>query len=78
MPSDIKENQLCNLNTEKLRDCINLTLEALEKVLHFIADNDLKQPDRVDYINYLIGYLYELFINMYLQEVRQLVKRGIK
>lgn len=78
MPSDIKENQLCNLNTEKLRDCINLTLETLEKVLHFIADNDLKQPDRVDYINYLIGYLYELFINMYLQEVRQLVKRGIK
>ena len=56
MPSDTKENQLCNLDTEKLRDCINLTLETLEKVLHFIADNDLKQPDRVDYINYLIGY----------------------
>lgn len=55
MPSDTKENQLCNLDTEKLRDCINLTLETLEKVLHFIADNDLKQPDRVDYINYLIG-----------------------
>ena len=47
---------MCNLDTEKLRDCINLTLETLEKVLHFITDNDLKQPDRVDYINYLIGY----------------------
>lgn len=56
MPSDTKENQLCNLETEKLRDCINLTLETLEKVLRFISDNDLKQPDRVDYINYLIGY----------------------
>lgn len=56
MPSDTKENQLCNLDAEKLRDCINLTLETLEKVLCFISDNDLKQPDRVDYINYLIGY----------------------
>ncbi len=56
MPSDTKENQLCNLEAEKLRDCINLTLETLEKVLRFISDNDLKQPDRVDYINYLIGY----------------------
>lgn len=56
MPSDTKENQLCNLEIEKLRDCINLTLEALERVLYFIVENDLKQPDRVDYINYLIGY----------------------
>lgn len=56
MPSDTKENQLCNLDIKNLRDCINLTLDTLEKVLHFITDNDLKQPDRVDYINYLIGY----------------------
>lgn len=56
MPSDTKESQLCNLRIEKLRDCINLTLKTLEKVLYFIADNNLKQPDRVDYINYLIGY----------------------
>ena len=56
MPSDTKENQLCNLETEKLRDCIKLTLETLDKVLYFITDNDLKKPDRVDYINYLIGY----------------------
>lgn len=56
MPSDTKENQLCNLEVNKLRDCINLTLEVLEKVLRFIEDNDLRQPKRVDYINYLIGY----------------------
>lgn len=56
MPSDTKENQLCNLHIEKLQECINLTLKTLEKVLDFIQDNDLKKPDRIDYINYLIGY----------------------
>ncbi len=33
-----------------------MTLEALDKVLDFIEDNNLKKPTRIDYINYLIGY----------------------
>lgn len=54
--SDTKENQLCNLDVEVLKVCIRQTLQSLDIVLHFIEDNDLKKPDRVDYVNYLIGY----------------------
>ena len=56
IPSDTKENQLCNISTEELRKCIDITLEAEEKVIDFIENNCLKQPDRIDYINYLIGF----------------------
>lgn len=56
MPSDTKENQLCNLEVSVLKSCITVTLDALDKVLEFIEANDLKKPDRIDYINYLVGY----------------------
>ncbi|WP_304067708.1 GmrSD restriction endonuclease domain-containing protein [Megamonas hypermegale] len=54
--SDTKENQLCKLRPEELLKCFNVTLEALDKVLNFIEDNNLKKHNRSDYINYLIGY----------------------
>ena len=56
IPSDTKENQLCNISTEDLKRCIELTLEVEDKVIDFIENNALKQPDRIDYINYLIGF----------------------
>lgn len=56
IPSDTKENQLCNLKPEDLTKCFSLTLEALDTVLDFMNSNELKKPDRIDYINYLIGY----------------------
>lgn len=56
MSSDTKENQLCNLKPEKLQECFKITLEALDKTLQFIEDNNLKTPNRSDYVNYLIGY----------------------
>lgn len=54
--SDTKENQLCNLQPEQLLSCFDVTLEALDKVLEFIEDNNLKKHNRSDYVNYLIGY----------------------
>lgn len=60
MPSDTKENQLCNLcteNPEKLTKCFEITLGALDRALDFISEHNLKKPERVDYINYLLGYL---------------------
>ena len=33
-----------------------MTLEALEKALKFIENNDLEKYNRSDYVNYLIGY----------------------
>ena len=35
---------------------IQITLDALDKTLQFIEDNDLKKHNRADYINYLLGY----------------------
>lgn len=54
--SDTKENQLCNLKPDILSKCFSMTLQALDTVLDFIDDNELKKPTRIDYINYLIGY----------------------
>ena len=33
-----------------------MTLDALDKSIDFITDNNVFAPDRIDYINYLIGY----------------------
>ena len=58
IPSDTKENQLCNMDTAKLQHCFEMTLEALETALDFIQEIDIevKSVDRIDYINYLLGY----------------------
>lgn len=56
MAPDVRENAICNLEPEQIKECIKITLEALDKVLNFIDNNGLKYPDRIDYINYLIGY----------------------
>lgn len=56
IPSDVKENQLCNLTADQLKTCFSLTLNALDTAINFIKLNNLKQPDRIDYITYLTGY----------------------
>lgn len=59
MPSDTKENQLCNLcaqDPENLKKCFEITLEGLDRALNFISEHNLKKPNRVDYVNYLLGY----------------------
>lgn len=54
--SDTKENQLCKLNPDKLKECFEMTLEALEKALNFIENNDLEKYNCPYFVNYLIGY----------------------
>lgn len=56
IPSDTKENQLCALEPYILLKCFDMTLEALDKSIDFITDNNVVAPDRIDYINYLTGY----------------------
>ncbi len=56
IPSDTKENQLCALEPGMLTQCFDKTLDALNKTMDFITDNDVDEPDRIDYINYLTGY----------------------
>ena len=45
------------MNIENLKKCIDVTLDVLDKVLDFIENNALKKPSRIDYINYMIGYM---------------------
>ena len=56
MPSDSKEGLLCNLDPEQLKMCFDITLSALDTVLDFLNDNNIR-VSRIDYINYLIGYV---------------------
>lgn len=56
IPSDTKENQLCALEPALLKQCFAKTLEALDKSVEFIQEQDVKEPDRIDYINYVIGF----------------------
>lgn len=56
IPSDTNENQLCNLTPESLIRCFEMTLTALDSALMFIENNNLKKPDRIDYITYLTGF----------------------
>lgn len=56
IPSDTKENQLCNLDPRELKKCFSITLEALDKAIDFIEINSLQKPTRIDYINYLLGF----------------------
>lgn len=57
IPSDTKENQLCSLSPDELKNCIETTLQVEDMVIDFIDTNSLKKPERIDYINYLIGYM---------------------
>ncbi|MCH5270741.1 MAG: DUF262 domain-containing protein [Lachnospiraceae bacterium] len=56
IPSDTKENQLCALDSAILKQCFAKTLEALDKAVTFIQEQDVHEPDRIDYINYITGY----------------------
>lgn len=56
IPSDTKENQLCAMPSKLLIQCFDKTLQALDKTMDFIAEQDVNAPDRIDYINYLTGY----------------------
>lgn len=56
MAPDVRENAICSLNPSQIQLCFKYTLSALDKALDFIDKNNLKQPDRIDYINYLAGY----------------------
>ncbi len=69
IPSDTKENQLCGLLPEQLTKCIEITLKCEDIVLDFIENNSLKKPDRIDYVNYMIGYF--AFNGLELSEIQK-------
>lgn len=56
MAPDVRENAICSMEPAQIQLCFKMTLEALDRALEFIDKNELRHPDRVDYINYLAGY----------------------
>lgn len=55
IPSDVKANLISALDPIKIREIFKETLQALEMAIIFIKKNKLKNPERIDYITYLIG-----------------------
>lgn len=55
IPSDVREKQLCKLDADQLKKCFDITLKSLDRTIHFILDNNLTSPKRIDYITYLTG-----------------------
>lgn len=56
MAPDVRENAICSLLPSQIQQCFELTLTALDKTLNFIDRNELEYPDRIDYINFIVGY----------------------
>lgn len=66
IPSDAKPNLISKLEEDQIRKIFSITLDALECVIDFIEENNLKKPERIDYLTYMIGafvYIGEKGIN---------------
>lgn len=74
IPSDTRENQIALLNTEQIKECLNITLLALDSTLKFIYSHNLSAPDRIDYITYLTGFfVFKKFAPLTSEEEAELI-----
>jgi len=64
------KNVLAKLNSEQLEKCFEITLRALEQAIKFIKDNDLSDPQRMEYITFLAA----LYIYLENEELNELQK----
>ncbi|MDF2612765.1 MAG: hypothetical protein K0S71_551 [Clostridia bacterium] len=55
IPSDVKASIICKLEKDEIRSIFNTSLDALDWVIDFIEQHNLKEPERIDYITYMIG-----------------------
>lgn len=53
--SDAKPEKICKLDSHQIKKCFNLTLNALNKSLEFIDENNLPKASRIEYITFLLG-----------------------
>lgn len=56
IPSDTKPSTISKLAAEEIRKTFSMTLDALDKAINFIEENNLAEPERIDYITYLLGF----------------------
>lgn len=55
IPSDTKPGTISKLDKEEIREVFSMTLKALDRAIDFIEDNNLPEPERIDYVTYLLG-----------------------
>ncbi len=53
--SDAKPSLISKLEKEEIEKIFGVTLEALDWAVEFIENNKLKEPERIDYVTYLLG-----------------------
>lgn len=56
IPSDQKIKEICSSDTTEIREYFTTTLAALDNSIEFIKENNLSNPNRIDYITYLVGF----------------------
>lgn len=65
IPSDVKPKSIGKLDVSEIQKMIKITLNALENVLTFInTDPEIKTPDRIDILTYLVGLFVEKEITL--------------
>lgn len=55
IPSDAKDNDLCNLEVEVIRSGFEITLRCLTEAIRFIRQNKLI-AERIEYVTFLTGF----------------------
>lgn len=55
IPSDSKPNLISKLEKNELIQIFTMTLNALEYAIDFIDRNNLKEPERIEYLTYITG-----------------------
>lgn len=60
IPSDAKPSLIGKLEKDEIRQIFSMTLQALDCAIDFIENNNLKEPQRIDYVTYLLGAFVHL------------------
>ncbi|MCS1351684.1 hypothetical protein [Mechercharimyces sp. CAU 1602] len=69
--SDVKVEKICKLSIAELEEAFELTLSALDTALDFIQDNQLEEPNRIEYISFLVGLFVHLKGNTLTEEQKR-------
>lgn len=78
IPSDVKPKLIGQASVEDIKEMIRITLNSLKETLQFIYDTkNVKKPDRIDVITYLVGLFTENNISKMNDEQKTFVVKWI-
>lgn len=75
IPSDVKASKISKYSPEKIRQLFNIALIGLNHAIIFIENNNLKKPNRIDYVTYLSGaFMYIGNRTLNTEEIQYLIE----